>query len=96
MKWQWQRSLETIIDPRIRGNSCPESLKKFREVKEKCLADEGKNCPTMGEVLWHLEYVLQVQEAWMRANATETSITSSQALEDLELRVAEDAQRRNC
>ncbi|XP_011039809.1 PREDICTED: probable receptor-like protein kinase At1g30570 [Populus euphratica] len=96
MKWQRQRSLETIIDPRLRGNSCPESLKKFGEIAEKCLADEGKNRPTMGEVLWHLEYVLQLHEAWMRTNATETSITSSQALEDLELRVAEDAQRRPC
>lgn len=94
MKWQRKRSLETIIDPRLRGNSCPESLKKFGEIAEKCLADEGKNRPTMGEVLWHLEYVLQLHEAWMRTNATETSITSSQALEDLELRVAEDAQRR--
>lgn len=94
MKWQRQRSLETIIDPRLRGNSCPESLKKFGEIAEKCLADEGRNRPTMGEVLWHLEYVLQLHEAWMRTNATETSITSSQALEDLELRVAEDAQRR--
>ncbi|XP_061950105.1 probable receptor-like protein kinase At1g30570 [Populus nigra] len=94
MKWQRQRSLETIIDPRLRGNSCPESLKKLGEIAEKCLADEGKKRPTMGEVLWHLEYVLQLHEAWMRTNATETSITSSQALEDLELRVAEDAQRR--
>jgi hypothetical protein len=69
-------------------------LKKLGEIAEKCLADEGRNRPTMGEVLWHLEYVLQLHEAWMRTNATETSITSSQALEDLELRVAEDAQRR--
>ncbi|KAJ6324148.1 hypothetical protein OIU76_011445 [Salix suchowensis] len=59
-----------------RDHQCPESLKKFREVKEKCLADEGKNCPTMGEVLWHLEYILQLQEAWMRANATEMSCNS--------------------
>ncbi|KAF9673169.1 hypothetical protein SADUNF_Sadunf11G0120600 [Salix dunnii] len=93
MKWQRKKSLETIIDPRLRGNTCPESLKKFGEIAEKCLADEGKNRPTMGEVLWHLEYALQLHEAWMRANATETSITSSQALEDLEFRVAEEARR---
>ncbi|KAJ6724090.1 hypothetical protein OIU85_022062 [Salix viminalis] len=91
MKWQRKKSLETIIDPRLRGNTCPESLKKFGEIAEKCIADEGKNRPTMGEVLWHLEYALQLHEAWMRANATETSITSSQALEDLEFRVAEVA-----
>ncbi|KAG5235958.1 kinase family protein [Salix suchowensis] len=93
MKWQRKKSLETIIDPRLRGNTCPESLKKFGEIAEKCIADEGKNRPTMGEVLWHLEYALQLHEAWMRANATETSITSSQALEDLEFRVAEVARR---
>ncbi|BBH01164.1 hypothetical protein Prudu_011347 [Prunus dulcis] len=35
--------------------------------------------PTLGEVLWHLEYVLQLHEAWMRTNAGDNSFTSSQA-----------------
>ncbi|XP_022847963.1 probable receptor-like protein kinase At1g30570 [Olea europaea var. sylvestris] len=69
MHWQRQRSLESIIDPRIRGKYSPESLMKFGEIAEKCLADEGKSRPTMGEVLWHLEYVLQLQEAWLHTNA---------------------------
>ncbi|TXG48128.1 hypothetical protein EZV62_027422 [Acer yangbiense] len=68
MKWQRQRSLESIIDQHLRGNYCPESLEKYGEIAEKCLDDEGKNRPTMGEVLWHLEYVLQLHEAWMRGN----------------------------
>lgn len=85
MRWQRQRSLETIIDPNLSGTYCPESLKKYGEIAEKCLADDGKNRPTMGEVLWHLEYVLQLHEAWMRAGVTESSISSSnQALEDPE------------
>ncbi|BFG28217.1 hypothetical protein CerSpe_144910 [Prunus speciosa] len=79
MKWQRQRSLETILDPRLEGSYCPESLKKFGEIAEKCLADEGKSRPTLGEVLWHLEYVLQLHEAWMRTNAGDNSFTSSQA-----------------
>lgn len=80
MKWQRQRSLQTIIDPRLKGSYSPESLKKFSEIAEKCLADEGKNRPTMGEVLWHLEYVLQLHEAWMRSNTSGNSFSSSQAL----------------
>ncbi|KDP34926.1 hypothetical protein JCGZ_09214 [Jatropha curcas] len=93
MRWQRQRSLETIIDPRLRGNYCPESLKKFGEIAEKCLADEGKTRPTMGEVLWHLEYVLQLYEAWMRTNVAESSLTSSQAMEELDERVEEKTQQ---
>ena len=79
MGWQRQRSLETIIDSRLKGNYSPESLKKFGEIAEKCLADEGKNRPTMGEVLWYLEYVLQLHEAWMCNNNAENSFSSSQA-----------------
>ncbi|KAI4297076.1 hypothetical protein L6164_036984 [Bauhinia variegata] len=82
MRWQRQRSLETIIDPRLKGNYCPESLSKFGEIAEKCLADEGKNRPTMGEVLWHLEYVLQLHEAWLNTNSREASFSSNQVLDE--------------
>lgn len=92
MRWQRQRSLETIIDPHLKGNYAPESLKKFGEIAEKCLADEGKNRPTMGEVLWHLEYVLQLHEAWMCTNNAENSFSSIQALGGLEEEEAEKKQ----
>jgi len=77
MRWQRQRSLDTIIDPHLRGNYCPESLSKFGEIAEKCLADDGKSRPTMGEVLWHLEYVLQLHEAWLNRDTTESSFSGS-------------------
>ncbi|XP_028785323.1 probable receptor-like protein kinase At1g30570 [Neltuma alba] len=80
MRWQRQRSLETIIDPHLAGGYHPESLSKYGEIAEKCLADEGKNRPTMGEVLWHLEYVLQLHEAWLNTSTREASFSSSQAL----------------
>ncbi|XP_044507514.1 probable receptor-like protein kinase At1g30570 [Mangifera indica] len=92
MKWQRQRSLQTIIDPRLKGNYSPESLEKFGEIAEKCLVDEGKNRPTMGEVLWHLEYVLQLHEAWMHAIDRENSFSSSQDLWEL---VVEDTDIKN-
>lgn len=68
LRWQRERSLEKILDQQLRGSYCMESLVRFGEIAEKCLADEGKSRPTMGEVLWHLEYVLQLQEAWLRSN----------------------------
>ncbi|XP_043687945.1 probable receptor-like protein kinase At1g30570 [Telopea speciosissima] len=77
LRWQRQGSLEFIVDQRLEGNYCPKSLKKFVEIAEKCVADEGKNRPTMGEVLQDLKYVLQLHEAWLRNNAGKKSTTSS-------------------
>ncbi|KAK2967698.1 hypothetical protein RJ640_017996 [Escallonia rubra] len=90
MRWQRQRSLETILDPNLEGKYSPESLVRFAEIAEKCLADEGKSRPTMGEVLWHLEYVLQVQEAWLRLDAGDESFARSRVLRNLEEREAEE------
>ncbi|KAF3789730.1 putative receptor-like protein kinase [Nymphaea thermarum] len=58
---QRQGLLEQIVDPRLKGKFRPESLKKYAEIAEKCLADEGKKRPTMGEVLCSLENVLLLE-----------------------------------
>ncbi|KAJ4702975.1 Receptor-like protein kinase [Melia azedarach] len=92
LKWQNKKSLESIIDPHLGGNYSPEALEKFGEIAEKCLDDEGKNRPTMGEILWHLEYVLQLHEAWMRTNDRQNSFSSSQALGEFADREREDEQ----
>lgn len=85
MRWQRERSLERIIDPSLKGTYSPESLIRFGEIAEKCLADEGRTRPTMGEVLWHLEYVLQLHEAWVRSNAKDDSVNS---IQDLDLKTS--------
>ncbi|XP_051124938.1 probable receptor-like protein kinase At1g30570 [Andrographis paniculata] len=82
MRWQRERSLERIIDPSLRENYSTESLIRFGEIAEKCLADEGKSRPTMGEVLWHLEYVLQLHDAWLRSNAKDDSVAAIQGLKN--------------
>ncbi|XP_043688289.1 receptor-like protein kinase HERK 1 [Telopea speciosissima] len=77
---QWQRqqgSLETIVDPRLEGNYYPESLKNFGEIAEKCVADEGKNRPTMWEVLQDLAYFLQLHETWLRDKVGDEYFTCS-------------------
>nr|CAB3463716.1 unnamed protein product [Digitaria exilis] len=61
--WQKRGELHQIVDQRISGTIRPDSLRKFGETVEKCLADYGVERPSMGDVLWNLEYVLQLQDA---------------------------------
>ncbi|KAF5729554.1 receptor-like protein kinase [Tripterygium wilfordii] len=62
MKWYRHGQLEEIVDPRLSDDIKPESLKKFGEIVEKCLAERGVDRPTMGDVLWNLESALPLQE----------------------------------
>ncbi|KAG2291082.1 hypothetical protein Bca52824_037751 [Brassica carinata] len=74
MQWKRKGLLEKIIDPHLAGTINPESMKKFAEAAEKCLEDYGVDRPTMGDVLWNLEYALQLQEAFTQGKAEETEI----------------------
>ncbi|CAM8895908.1 unnamed protein product [Rhodiola kirilowii] len=55
-------TFEDIIDPHVKGKIKPECLKKYVGVAQKCLADQGIDRPSMGDVLWSLESALQLQE----------------------------------
>ncbi|KAI9113571.1 hypothetical protein K1719_015498 [Acacia pycnantha] len=61
-------TLEQLIDPRIKDHIDPNSLRKFNETVEKCLEEEGSERPTMGDVLWDLEYSLQLQRGARKRN----------------------------
>ncbi|GFQ07158.1 probable receptor-like protein kinase at2g21480 [Phtheirospermum japonicum] len=69
MQWKRKGLLDKIIDPALVGHINPESMKKFSEAAEKCLSEYGVDRPTMGDVLWNLEYALQLQEASSQGNS---------------------------
>ncbi|KAK9012492.1 hypothetical protein V6N11_040541 [Hibiscus sabdariffa] len=56
-------TLYQIIDPFLKGTIAPECLKKYAEVAISCLHDEGIKRPSMNDVVWGLEFALQLQES---------------------------------
>ncbi|OVA08830.1 Protein kinase domain [Macleaya cordata] len=81
MQWHRKGLIGTIVDPLIAGTINPGSLKKFVEAAEKCLADYGVDRPSMGDVLWNLEYALQLQEASSQPDSTDDTISKLIPLE---------------
>ncbi|XP_021726724.1 probable receptor-like protein kinase At5g24010 [Chenopodium quinoa] len=75
LEFQKQGLIEEIVDPHLKDQIKPSSLKKFGDTAQKCLAEYGADRPTMGDVLWNLEYALQLQEGQPTTETDDTSDT---------------------
>ncbi|KAJ3682042.1 hypothetical protein LUZ60_014615 [Juncus effusus] len=76
IKWQKRGKLDKIIDPKLVGEINENSLRKFGETAEKCLKEYGTERPSIGDVLWNLEYCLSLQEMEVRRDPHEDSGTA--------------------
>ncbi|KAK9054462.1 hypothetical protein SSX86_025540 [Deinandra increscens subsp. villosa] len=74
-EWAMQKQrkgvIETIADPKIKKTISSESLIKYVEAAEKCLAEYGVDRPSMGDVLWNLEFAMQLQDASLQLDPPE-------------------------
>jgi hypothetical protein len=55
--------MDQMVDPTIKGEIAPECLKKYCEIAVNCLLDNGIERPSMNDVVWGLEFALQLQES---------------------------------
>ncbi|KAH7388307.1 hypothetical protein KP509_16G069400 [Ceratopteris richardii] len=88
MHWQKKGMLDQIIDPYLVGKISKESLKKFGETAEKCLAESGLDRPTMGDILWNLEYALQLHET----SAEKEMDTSNPRVKEINVKVVPEVE----
>lgn len=55
--------LDRIVDPSMRNQIAPECLYKYGEIACRCVHEKGIERPSMADVVWNLEFALQLQES---------------------------------
>jgi serine/threonine protein kinase len=62
---QWYRrgKPDEIVDPFLKGKIAHECLEKFGEITVNCMLHDGMKRPSMSDVVWGLEFALQLQES---------------------------------
>uniref|UniRef100_A0A1J3D3M2 Putative receptor-like protein kinase n=1 Tax=Noccaea caerulescens TaxID=107243 RepID=A0A1J3D3M2_NOCCA len=79
MKLVKKGKVEEILDPFLEGKVKIEEMKKYCEITEKCLGQNGSERPTMGDLLWNLEFLLQVQAKDEKAAMVDDDLEASVA-----------------
>ncbi|GLU17123.1 hypothetical protein SLE2022_335170 [Rubroshorea leprosula] len=63
-----------IIDPSIRGTFAYESLRTTVQFAINCLCKDSSKRPSIEDVLWNLQYSIQVQESWTSSGNLSTQM----------------------
>ncbi|KAL4278154.1 hypothetical protein GQ457_03G012100 [Hibiscus cannabinus] len=56
--------LRSVIDPSIQGTFAYDSMKTMVQFAINCLSKDSTKRPSIEDVLWNLQYSIQVQEGW--------------------------------
>ncbi|KAI4330769.1 hypothetical protein MLD38_029022 [Melastoma candidum] len=73
-------TIEEMIDVSLAGQINQNSLRKFCETAEKCLRDDSDKRPNMGDVIWDLEYALQLQQTGIQKQTGMDSMTDGSSM----------------
>ncbi|KAF9605782.1 hypothetical protein IFM89_018448 [Coptis chinensis] len=58
------QKLRATVDPSLRGTYAYESLRTTAEIIINCLSNDPEQRPTIEDVIWNLQYSVQVQDGW--------------------------------
>ncbi|CAN6177705.1 unnamed protein product [Urochloa humidicola] len=68
--------LKDMADPAIQGTFAVESLCTVAEIALNCTAGEPRDRPSIDDVLWNLQYSMQVQDGWASSESLGLSVKS--------------------
>ncbi|KAM0923175.1 hypothetical protein ACQ4PT_005731 [Festuca glaucescens] len=68
--------LKDMADPTIRGTFAVDSLSKVTEIALNCTATDPSDRPSVDDVLWNLQYSMQVQDGWASSESLSLSVKS--------------------
>ena len=75
-----QGSRLECIDPRILGTCTMESLETVMDITIKCLCEEPMGRPSMEDVVWNLQYALQVQKSSIGGGCSQDDFVDGSSL----------------
>nr|ACG29217.1 ATP binding protein [Zea mays] len=68
--------LKDMADPAIHGTFAVDSLSTVAEIALKCTAGDPSDRPSIDDVLWNLQYSMQVQDGWASSESLGLSVKS--------------------